>query len=163
MLVAGLFLVAFGLLRAGKLVRYISYPVMVAFLSGVAAVLVMDQSAQFAGYETEGITSLGSFVDLLLHVGEFSWQSVVIGGIALAIMILLGRTKLSNVSSLVALLVPSVIAYLWQPANVQIVDDVSEIPRDCPPSPCSTSASSTSTWSSPGSPWPRSSQCRAPV
>ncbi|CCH88437.1 Sulphate transporter [Modestobacter italicus] len=132
-LIAGLFLVAFGLLRAGTLVRYISYPVMTAFLSGVAAVLVMDQSAQFAGYETGGSTSLGSFVDLLLHVGEFSWRSVVIGGIALALMIGLGRTRLSNISSLVALLVPSVIAYLWQPGDVQIVNDVSEIPSGLPP------------------------------
>src|SRR5690606_16424127 len=73
-------------------------------------------------------TGLGSFVDLLLHVGESSWQSVVIGGTALGIMILLGRTKLSSVSSLVALLVPSVIAYLWQPSDVHIVEDVSEIP-----------------------------------
>ena len=131
-LLAGLFLVAFGLLRAGTLVRYVSYPVMTAFLSGVAAVLVMDQSAQFAGYETEGSTSLGSFVDLLLHVGEFSWRSVVVGGTALGIMILLGRTRLSNISSLVALLVPSVIAYLWQPENVEIVNDVSEIPSGLP-------------------------------
>jgi SulP family sulfate permease len=132
-LIAGLFLVAFGLLGAGTLVRYVSYPVMTAFLSGIAAVLVMDQSAQFAGYETEGSTSLGSFVDLLLHLDEASWRSVVIGGIALAIMILLGRTKLSNTSSLVALLVPSGIAYVWQPGDVQVVDDVSEIPSGLPP------------------------------
>lgn len=132
-LVAGVVLVAFGLLGAGTLVRYVSYPVMTAFLSGVAAVLVMDQSAQFAGYEAEGSTSLGSFVDLLLNVGEFSWRSVVVGGTALAIMVLLGRTRLSNVSSLVALLVPSVIAYLWRPADVEVVDDVSEIPSGLPP------------------------------
>jgi len=132
-LLAGLFLVAFGVLRAGRLVRFISYPVMAAFLSGVAAVLVMDQSAQFAGYESAASTSLGSFVDLLLHVGEFSWQSVVIGGTALAIMILLGKTKLANIASLVALVVPAVIAYLWRPEKVEIVNDVSEIPSGMPP------------------------------
>jgi sulfate permease, SulP family len=131
-LLAGLFLAALGLLRAGTLVRYVSYPVMVAFLSGIAAVLVMDQSAQFAGYETEGDTSLGSFVDLLVHIGQFSWSSVAVGGLALMIMIMLGRTRLSNVSSLAALIVPSVVAYLWQPADVSIVEDVSEIPSGLP-------------------------------
>ncbi|SNR87730.1 SulP family inorganic anion transporter [Blastococcus mobilis] len=132
-LIAGVLLLAFGLLRAGRLVRYISYPVTTAFLSGVAAVLVMDQAAQFAGYQTDRSTSLGSFVQLLLHVGEWSWRSVLVGSIALAIMIALGRTKLSNISSLVALVVPSVVVYLWQPANVRIVDDVSAIPSGLPP------------------------------
>lgn len=129
---AGLFLVAFGLLGAGTLMRYVSYPVTTAFLSGVAAVLVMDQSAQFVGYRTEGSTSLGSFVDLLLHVGEWSWRSIAVGTVALAIMVALGRTKLSNVSSLVALVVPAVVVYLWQPADVRIVDDVAEIPSGLP-------------------------------
>ena len=89
---SGLFLVAFGLLGAGKLVRYVSYPVMTAFLSGVAAVLVMDQAAQFAGYTSDASTSLGAFVDLVLHVGQFSWNAVLIGGIALVVMTVLGRT-----------------------------------------------------------------------
>ena len=132
-LITGLFLVAMGLLRAGSLVRYVSYPVMVAFLSGIAAVLVMDQAAQFAGYEAEGSTALGTFVDLLVHVGDFSWTSVAIGSLALALMVALGRTRLSNVASLVALLIPSVIAYLWQPDGVAIVDDISEIPSGLPP------------------------------
>src|SRR5690625_1497465 len=46
---AGLFLIGFGLVGAGRLERYISYPVMTAFLSGVAAALLLDQTAQFAG------------------------------------------------------------------------------------------------------------------
>lgn len=132
-LVAGVFLVAFGLLRAGRLLRYVSYPVMTAFLSGIAAVLVMDQSAQFVGYQTDASTSLGSFVDLLLHIGQFSWRSAVVGTIALTIMVLLGRTRLSPIASLVALLVPTVLVYLWRPTGVQIEDDVSEIPTGLPP------------------------------
>lgn len=130
---AGLFLVAFGLLRAGNLVRYVSYPVMTAFLSGVAVVLVMDQAAQLAGYTSTASTSLGAFVDLILHVGQFSWNAVLIGGIALLIMVLLQRTPLANAASLFALVVPSLVAFWWQPGDVEIVEDISEIPSGLPP------------------------------
>lgn len=130
---SGLFLIAFGLLRAGRLVRYVSYPVMTAFLSGVAAVLVMDQSAQLVGYESDAGTSLGEFVDLLFNLDEVSWMAALVGVLALAIMIALGRTRLSNASSLFALVIPSILVFWWRPDGVALVKDVSEIPTGLPP------------------------------
>lgn len=130
---AGLFLIAFGLLGAGKLVRYISYPVMTAFLSGVAVVLVMDQAAQFAGFNTTANTSLGSFVQLLINVGSFSWNAVLIGSIALALMIVMGLTRAANIASLAALVVPTLLALWWALPDVELVEDVSDIPSGLPP------------------------------
>lgn len=40
--VTGIFLAIFGLLRLGRLVRFVSHAVMIGFLSGVAVVLVLD-------------------------------------------------------------------------------------------------------------------------
>lgn len=130
---AGIFLILLGLLRAGRLLRYISYPVMVAFLSGVAAVLVLDQSSQLLGYSSDANTSPGQFVDLLVHIGDASLQSAVIGLSALAIIIGLSRTPLDNISSLIALVVPTAIVAFWNPANIQLVSDVAEIPQGLPP------------------------------
>ncbi len=127
---AGLFLAIFGLLKAGRLVRYVSYPVMTAFLSGVALVLVFNQTAQMVGYSPEAETSLGEFIDLLLHIGEISLQSTLVGLIALAIIIGLSRTRLSNISSLVGLAIPTVIVVLWRPSDVQIVSDVRPFRRE---------------------------------
>lgn len=107
---AGLFLVAFGLVGAGRLVRCISYPVRTAFLSGVAAVLVMDQSAQLAGYSISSSTSLGSFVELILNADRFSWNAVLIGSAAPVIMVVLGLPRAASAASLVALLVPTLLA-----------------------------------------------------
>ena len=130
---AGLFLVAFGLLRAGRLVRYISYPVMTAFLSGVAAALLMDQAAQFAGYSSQVPFTLGAFVDLLVRLNEVSWTTVAIGSIALVIMVSLARTPAAGGASFVALVVPTVVAFWWRPEGVALVRDVSEIPAGPPP------------------------------
>ncbi|WP_102126820.1 SulP family inorganic anion transporter [Deinococcus planocerae] len=130
---AGVFLAIFGLLKAGRLVRYVSYPVMTAFLSGVALVLVFDQSAQLVGYSPQGQTSIGEFVDLLRNLGQISIQSTLVGLLALAIIVGLSRTRLSNVSSLIGLAIPTAIVAFWRPDDVQIVSDVSTIPRGLPP------------------------------
>lgn len=130
---AGIFLIIFGLLKAGRLLRYISYPVMVAFLSGVAAVLVLDQSSQLLGYTSNANTSPGQFIDLLFHLGDISLQSAAIGLFALAIIIVLSRTAMSNISSLVALVIPTVIVVLWQPSGIEQVSDVATIPQGLPP------------------------------
>lgn len=130
---AGAFLALFGLLKAGRLVRYVSYPVMTAFLSGVALVLVFDQSAQLVGYSPEGRTSIGEFADLLRNIGQISLQSTLVGLLALALIVGLSRTRLSNVSSLIGLAIPTAIVAFWRPSDVQIVSDVSTIPRGLPP------------------------------
>jgi sulfate permease, SulP family len=129
----GIFLVVFGLLRFGRLLRYVSNAVMTAFLSGVATVLVLDQLAQLVGYSPEGQTSLGQFVDLLLNIGDASPQATLIGVLALAIMVGLSRTPLTNVASLFALVIPTVLVVLWEPDGVRLVSDVSTIPRGLPP------------------------------
>lgn len=52
--VIGLMLLIFGLLRLGRLARFVSHSVMTGFLSGVAVVLVLDQLAPLVGYSPEG-------------------------------------------------------------------------------------------------------------
>jgi SulP family sulfate permease len=132
--------VAFGLLHAGTLVRYVSYPVMTGFLSGVATVLVMDQAAQLAGYSSDASTSLGAFVDLVLNIGEFSWNSVLIGAFALVIMIALARTPLANGASLVALVVPSLVAACGDPEASKWSRTSARSSRACRRSPSRSSA-----------------------
>ncbi len=130
---AGLFLILFGLLKAGRILRYVSFPVMVAFLAGVAVALVFDQTLQLVAYSSEARSSLGEFVDLLLHLGDISLPSALVGLLALALILGLLRTPLRTVASLVGLVVPTILVALWQPEGVQLVSDVSEIPRGLPP------------------------------
>ena len=65
--VIGLMLLIFGLLRLGRLARFVSHSVMTGFLSGVAVVLVLDQLAPLVGYSPEGSNELVQFIDLLAH------------------------------------------------------------------------------------------------
>jgi SulP family sulfate permease len=128
----GIFLAIFGLLRLGRLVRFVSHAVMTGFLIGVAVVLILDQLAPLAGFSPQGGNEVVQFADLLAHVSQFNVPTIVTGLLALGLMIVLGRTRLATFSSLVALIVPTLIVVLLGWESVQRVVDVSPIPRGVP-------------------------------
>lgn len=129
---AGVFLAVFGLLKLGRLVRFVSHAVMTGFLIGVAVVLVLDQFAPLVGYDPRGANEVVQFVDLLRHAAEFNVPTIITGLLALGIAFGLARTRLATLSSLIALVVPSLLVAPLNWESVQRVVDVSPIPRGIP-------------------------------
>jgi sulfate permease, SulP family len=130
-LLTGVFLGIFGVLRLGRLVRFVSHAVMIGFLSGVAVVLILDQLAPMLGLSPRGANEVIQFLDLVAHAGQLSVPTLLMGLVALAILIGLGRTRLANLSSLVAIVVSSVVVFILS-LDVQRVVDVSPVPRGIP-------------------------------
>jgi SulP family sulfate permease len=128
----GLFLLVFALLRAGRLVRYVSHAVMTGFLFGVSAVLVLDQLAPLVGYVPQGRNEIVQFLDLVANLGGWDWRTIIVGSAALVIMVALARTAASTLSSLIALVLPTVAVALLGWTTVEQVADVSPIPRGLP-------------------------------
>jgi SulP family sulfate permease len=124
--------VIFGLLRAGRLVRFVSHAVMTGFLAGVAALLILDQSAPFVGVTVEGRNEVAQFFDLLTRPSDFSVTTMAAGVLALVLTVGLGRTTVGNLSSVIALVVPSALVAFFKWEDVQRVADVSPIPRGIP-------------------------------
>lgn len=131
-LVTGIFLGIFGLLQLGRLVRFVSHAVMIGFLSGLAVVLILDQLAPMLGLSPRGANQVIQFIDLVAHAGQLSVSTLLIGLLALAILAALERTCLSNLSSLVAIIVPSLVVSILSLEGVQRVVDVSPVPRSIP-------------------------------
>lgn len=128
----GALLLGFGLLRLGRLVRFVSHAVMTGFLIGVAVVLVLDQLAPLVGYSPQGANEVVQFADLLGHAAQFSVPTIITGLLALALVFGLGHTRLATLASLVALVVPALLVALLGWESVQQVVDVSPIPRGIP-------------------------------
>jgi len=128
----GLWLAVFGILGAGRLVRFVSHAVMTGFLAGVAVLLILDQSAPFVGLTAVGSNEVMQFLDLLRRVPDFSVSTILTGSAALALAMGLGRTAIGNLSSVVALVVPTMLVSLFSWENVQRVADVSPIPSGIP-------------------------------
>lgn len=128
----GIALVIFGLLRLGRLSRFVSHSVMTGFLSGVAIVLVLDQLAPLLGYNPEGKNELLQFLDLVAHAPMFDTTTLLVGLGAIAILVALSRTRLSTTASIVALVLPTLMASLLGLESVTRIEDVSLIPRGMP-------------------------------
>jgi SulP family sulfate permease len=129
-LLAGVLMVVAGVLRLGRYTRFVALSVMLGFLTGVAANIVLGQLSDLTGAEAEGDYALTRALDILTHPERIEPSSLLVGGLTLAILVVLTRTRLASYASVVALLVPSALA-LALPA-VTTVSDIGDIPTGIP-------------------------------
>ena len=66
-LLVGLFMLVFGLLKLGFLVRFISNSVMTGFLSGLGVLTILSQVGDLTGYISEVSNKVLRTVDTLFH------------------------------------------------------------------------------------------------
>jgi SulP family sulfate permease len=131
-LIAGAALVAAGLIRLGRYTRFVSYSVMIGFLTGISVNIVCGQIADLTGATAQGAFPLAKAVDVLTHPASIDLASLLTGLGALAILVLLARTRLAMVSALVALVIPTVVVVLAGADSVARVGDVGDIPGGIP-------------------------------
>lgn len=128
----GVFQIVLGLLRAGQLTRFVSYSVMTGFLAGVAMLMVLSQFPTVTGIEATGSNKLTQAVSVIANIGQADWLTFGTALLAILLIIVLPRTPLGNLGTLVAIIVPSVLVVLLGWNSVQTVRDVGEIVRGFP-------------------------------
>ncbi|HIJ37725.1 MAG TPA: SLC26A/SulP transporter family protein [Rhodospirillaceae bacterium] len=105
-LFAGLFQVGLGLARIGKLIKFIPYPVVSGYLSGVGLIIIGSQIPKILGVPT----GTGVFEALTSPAG-WRWQTVLVGGIVMAVMLLLPRLTRSVPAAILGLM-SGIVTYL---------------------------------------------------
>ncbi len=87
-LFVALWLFAFSYMKAGKLVNYISAPVMGGFITGICTTIILMQVPKLFG----GSAGVGEFFELAAHIGEslekLNLPSLLLGLFALFILLL---------------------------------------------------------------------------
>lgn len=131
-IMVGLFQLLFGLLKLGKLTRFVAHSVMTGFLVGVALLLVFGQIPALVGYEGAHGNNVVQAIQTVLGIGQYDRPTLVIGALALVLLIGLANTRIGQFSSLVALVVPAAVVALFGMDSVALVRDVSPIPRGIP-------------------------------
>lgn len=131
-LLVGVFQMVFGLLRLGKLARFVSYSVMTGFLTGIAVLTVLSQLPTVTGYAATGSNRVTQTADLLTNLGQVDLPTLAVSALTLVLVLTLPRTRLGNFGNLVAIIIPSVLVALAQLDNIEIVQDVGDIPRGLP-------------------------------
>ena len=131
-LVTGLIMVVAGLLRLGRLLRFISNSVVIGFLTGVSINVILSQLGDFTGYSSEYANKVVKAVDTLLHLDQIDPQTTAIGLLTVAIILLVDRTRLRNFSMLFGMVLASVVVIVLGWTGVQQVSDVATIPTSLP-------------------------------
>jgi sulfate permease, SulP family len=131
-ILVGVVLVAAGLVRLGRYTRFVSYSVMIGFLTGIALNIVCGQISDLTGAPAHGDFPLAKAVDVLSHPGRINLASLLTGLSALAILAVLARTRLAVVSALIALVIPTVVVVLAAADSVARVGDQGNIPGGIP-------------------------------
>lgn len=110
-IVAGLFQVVFGMLRLGSFVKYIPYPVISGFMSGIGVIILLLQVHPLIG--SAAVSSpLEAVIRLPAAIANMNLQSLLVG--ILTMVIVFGTpARITRIvpSPLIALLIVSLFAY----------------------------------------------------
>ena len=131
-LLTGLIMVIAGLLRLGRLLRFISNSVVIGFLTGVSINVILSQIGDFTGYSSEYSNKVVKAVDTLLHFGQIDFQTIAIGLLTVVVILLVDRTKLRNFSMLFGMVAGTATLLLLGWTGVQQVSDIATIPGSLP-------------------------------
>jgi SulP family sulfate permease len=130
----GILMVIAGILKAGKLLRFVPRAVMVGFISGVGVNTVLGQLGNFTGYQASGTNRVLRSVNLLLNIGQVHLPSITVGTLTLVLIVWLERTRLGGLGLVVAVVAGSLVAYLFARGGypVETVGDVTKMPDGLP-------------------------------
>lgn len=127
-LLTGLVMLIAGLLKLGRLLRFVSNSVVIGFLTGVSINVILSQLGDFTGYASEYSNKVVKAIDTLLHLNQIDLQTTAIGLLTVAVILLVDRTRLRNFSMLFGMLIGSVVVVILGWIEVQLVSDVATIP-----------------------------------
>ncbi len=131
-LMAGIFMLIFGLLKLGSLTRFISNAVMTGFLTGIAINTILGQVGDLTGYYSDAPNRVFRAIDTFLHPQNIDWPTFLFGLLTMLVIALVNRTKYERFSMLVGIAVVTVLVNFAQPASVAVVGDTTQIPQSLP-------------------------------
>ena len=134
-LMAGVFLILFGVLHLGTIIKYIPYPIVVGFTSGIALTIFTTQIKDLFGLTMESVPSdfIEKWVAYIGDFGTIDWWSTAVGIGSVAVIATWPMiAKYNNVlkklpGSLIAIIVMTVaVLLLKQYAGVDSVETIGD-------------------------------------
>ncbi len=112
---AGIMLVLMGLFRMGTIIRFMPYPIVVGFTSAIAAIIFTTQISPFFGLDIPEMsaTFLGKWINFFTYLHTINLHAMGLGMITILLIILLPKTGSKMPGSFVAIIVTTLLVYLF--------------------------------------------------
>ncbi|MEG0646911.1 sulfate permease [Bacteroides sp.] len=115
-LMAGILLILLGVFKLGAVIKFIPYPIIVGFTSGIAVTIFTTQIADVFGLTFGGEKVPGDFVGKWMlyfqHFDTINWWNTIISIVSIAIIALTPRFSKKIPGSLIAIVVITGVVYL---------------------------------------------------
>ena len=104
---AGAFLILMGVLHLGTIIKYIPYPIVVGFTSGIALTIFATQIKDLFGLQVESVPAgfLDKWVVYAENIGTINWWALAVGVVSILIIVLTPKVSRRIPGSLVAIVV----------------------------------------------------------
>ncbi len=113
-ILAGVFLILLGVFHLGTIIKYIPYPIVVGFTSGIALTIFTTQIKDLFGLEIASVPAdfMAKWGVYFHHFHTIDWWSTAVGLLSVAIIALTPRVFKKVPGSLIAIVVMTIAAYL---------------------------------------------------
>ena len=127
----GLFQLAFGVLKLGNLVNYVSHPVIIGLSTGAALLICVGQLQNFLGISVqEGSNLFTELYAIIINLSEINWINISLGLTTILIIILIKNLSPKVPSYLVALVSATLAVYFFGLSdNIAVIG---ELPASLP-------------------------------
>ena len=132
-IMAGILLIIMGLLKFGRLLRFIPYTITTGFTLGIAVTIFIGQIKDFLGLtiEKKPVETLEKLLACIENVATVNLWALLIGAISLAILIIWPRISSKIPGSLIAVLVAAAAVKIFD-LDVNTIGSLYEISSNPP-------------------------------
>jgi len=121
-ILAGFFLIAFGVLKLGTYIKYIPYPVVSGFMTGIGVIIIILQVFPLMG-QASPKSIIEVFKQFPAGLQKVNFDAMLVAGATISIIYIFPKITKAIPSSLAALLSVTLIAN-WMNLNVPLIGDI---------------------------------------
>ena len=125
---AGAFLILMGILHLGTIIKYIPYPIVVGFTSGIALTIFATQIKDLFGLQIESVPAgfLDKWVVYFHNFSTVSWWSLLVGVGSILIIVLTPKISRKIPGSLVAIIVMTIVCLILRNVGVEGIETIGD-------------------------------------
>ena len=130
-ILAGVILVLMGVFKLGKIIKFIPYPILVGFTSGIAVTIFTTQMTDVFGLDFGGEKLPGDFIGkwtlYFKYFDTINWWNTIISIATILIIISTPRIVKKIPGSLVAIIIITIVVYLLKTyMGVNVIDTIGD-------------------------------------
>lgn len=130
-MMAGIILVLLGIFKLGTIIKFIPYPIIIGFTSGIAVTIFTTQIADIFGLNFNGEKVPGDFIGKWIlyfhHFDTVNWWNVVVSVASIFIITITPKFSKKIPGSLVAIVLVTVAVYLMKMyGGIQCIDTIGD-------------------------------------